>query len=798
MNPTNVGSIEYDAVINTQTLLASSAKADAIAKNTADSMGRSLDKGIINFSNGLSTVFSSVGSGFVSAGHSVTDFGAKVAVTGSMLSSFGSNITQLVRPAALALGAGLGLVSKMAFDQVNSVQQASLALRAYEKNGKKVDKVLSDLLKYARSDLGVLFNRKDLFAAAQNLKIMGDNTSKLTEHVKIMSRSIGLGLSTWEDLSRIVGRVGSTGRLAGDDFDNLTKAGYKLNPSLRNTNITFDKLFKAMDKGIPVDAMKGQADSIKGIGVRLQTAFRGIGESILGVNKDTGKFVEDGAGFALVNFLKQLPVLLKKPEIQQAFKNMGQAISDFSNNALPKIQAFIVFVGSNIGTISKLTFGLLAFGFAMKIVGSVMSSVGTAVKLVGGIITGLGYAIKGVGLAIKGLQLAFAVLAANPVILVIIAVVAIIAGLAFLIIKNWDTLKQWFSTFWNWLLSVTTPVINAIVGAFTTAFNAVKVAITTVWNFLVAAFTAIWNVVSPILNFIKNLFVIVFGSILLVVLYVVGYIKTFLIASWNLIYGVVSTVVSAIGGVISRVFGFIKGVVISVSNSILNFVSGTWNKIYSIISGVVQKIINFFAPAARWLVDKGRAIIQGLINGIKSLAGGVWNAIKAIADPIGRFFSGAGKWLFDVGKNIVQGLIDGMKHMVGAVGNAAGDVGSAVKNKLKGVLGIHSPSTVMMEVGRNITEGLIKGINSGRPMVNMAMQGLAQPAITSSHSIDVSGIDNFTTPATSSQKIEVHNHFEGVMVSSKSDLRIVGERIISSVDDARRAKGLKPINGSAV
>ncbi len=219
--------------------------------------------------------------------------------------------SKMLLGAVIATGVGMGYFGKMAWDQVSGVQQATLALRAYEKDGKKVDRVLKGLLSYARSDMGVLFNRKDLFAAAQGLKVMGDDTSNLTDHVKIMSRSVGLGLSTWGDLSQIVGRVGSTSRLTGDDFDSLTKAGYKLDPALRNTDVSFKSLFNAMDKGIPVDAMKGQAEAIVGIGVRLQTAFRGVGEAILGIDKDTGKFIKGGAGQKLNDFLKGLPDLLK-------------------------------------------------------------------------------------------------------------------------------------------------------------------------------------------------------------------------------------------------------------------------------------------------------------------------------------------------------------------------------------------------------------------------------------------------------------------------------------------------------
>ncbi|KKL90365.1 hypothetical protein LCGC14_1905370 [marine sediment metagenome] len=153
------------------------------------------------------TMSDKISKNMISAGNSISSLG-------DTMSRTGRSIAIAVAPIALAFG----FVSKMAFDQVNGVEQASLALSAYEKDASKVDAVLKDLLKFARSDLGVLFNRKELFGAAQGLKIMGAKTKNLTGFVKIMARSVGLGVSTFDDLNRIIGRIGSTGRLTGIDF----------------------------------------------------------------------------------------------------------------------------------------------------------------------------------------------------------------------------------------------------------------------------------------------------------------------------------------------------------------------------------------------------------------------------------------------------------------------------------------------------------------------------------------------------------------------------------------------------
>lgn len=314
MNP-NVGSIEWDASINTSQLRRDSAEADAIARKTGDTMGTGIERG----ENRASAAFSK----FATA--------AKVAAVAG----------------GVVLAGGIAAAAKASFTQVDAVQQATVALSAYEKDGGKVNNVLKQLVGFARSDMGVLFNRKDLFESAQNLRIMGDSTENLTDHVKILSRSVGLGLSNWQDLNLIVGRVGSTGRLTGEDFDNLTKAGYRLDPALRNTNITFDELFKNLDKGIPADAMAGQADTIRGRMVRLQTAFRNVGDAILGVDKESGEFIKGGLGDRLVTGITTMANSLKGlagsigPAIQTLIPQLiqiGQAVGTYLG---PSFQALV-------------------------------------------------------------------------------------------------------------------------------------------------------------------------------------------------------------------------------------------------------------------------------------------------------------------------------------------------------------------------------------------------------------------------------------------------------------------------
>ncbi|MBV1778674.1 hypothetical protein KRR55_06050 [Paeniglutamicibacter sp. ABSL32-1] len=309
---------------------------------------------------------------------------------GSVADSLGGLLSKGTAVAA-AGSFGIGAMAKAALDQVSAVEQATVALKAYEPNAAKVTNTLADLVKYAQSPMGVLFQRQDLFAAAQGLKIMGDNTDNLVDHVKIMSRSVGLGLSTFEGLGNVIQRVGSTGKLYADDLQFLQNAGFRLDSTLGGTTQTFESLFALLDKGIPANAMAGQADTLKGKLVTLQSGFRGLGNQFLDVDAKTSKFAKDGLGAALMTGLDSLVAFLKTPEMKDGFAKMGSGAADFTKAALPMVQDVLSWFVNNSDTVAAGIAGLATAFLAAKgaaVVFAIATSPLTAIAAAAAILAG--------------------------------------------------------------------------------------------------------------------------------------------------------------------------------------------------------------------------------------------------------------------------------------------------------------------------------------------------------------------------------------------------------------------------
>jgi len=425
---------------------------------------------------------------------------------------------------AAALATGITLSTKAAWNQVGAVQQATVALGAYEKDGAKVSRTLSDLVKYARSDMGVLFQRQDLFAAAQGLKIMGDNTDSLTDHVKIMSRSVGLGLSTFEGLGNVIQRVGSTGVLYANDLQFLQNAGFRLDGSLSGTTQTFESLFALLDKGIPAEAMAGQSDTISGKMVQLQSAFRDVGLRILGVDRDTSQFIEGGLGARMISAI------------------------DSATNALRTIAPAVESIIS-------------AFLTATAWIGQHQIVLAIFAGIIGALVIPafIAWAVAAASAA------AATLLAMAPVILL----GAVIGAVAYLIIAHWDKVKSVFATVFQFIVSTWSTIVSVLLGPIGVAIALV-----------ITHFNSIRNVVSSVVGFIASAFQGAKNTISSIWSGVTGVLTNPIEAAKNTIKGVIDQIghwISNITGKIDQFQNTASSVVNSFKGKIPGFASGVRN-----------------------------------------------------------------------------------------------------------------------------------------------------------------------------------------------------------------------------
>ena len=79
------------------------------------------------------------------------------------------------------------------------------------------------------------------------------------------------------------------------------------------------------------------------------------------------------------------------------------------------------------------------------------------------------------------------------------------------------------------------------------------------------------------------------------------------------------------------------------------------------------------------------------------------------------------------GKQMAKGLADGINDWAYLPSNAAGSMGRRAKDQVNAVLGVSSPSKVMMETGKYIDQGLAKGMTDNLRVIEDAVGTITAP-----------------------------------------------------------------------
>lgn len=141
------------------------------------------------------------------------------------------------------------------------------------------------------------------------------------------------------------------------------------------------------------------------------------------------------------------------------------------------------------------------------------------------------------------------------------------------------------------------------------------------------------------------------------------------------------------------------------------------------IERAFNAIMPYLISAGVWLGNMANKVKKWI-----SSCEGIQNISKWFSDG----FSGIREWLAgikeaeNIPQYIIDGLVSGIRNGASAVWSAITYLATSLINKLKEVLGIHSPSKVMIAIGGFIIAGLMTGILDGIPGVGEALAGVRE------------------------------------------------------------------------
>lgn len=343
-----------------------------------------------------------------------------------------------------------------------------------------------------------------------------------------------------------------------------------------------------------------------------------------------------------------------------------------------------------------------------------------------------------------------AVLAANPIGVIITLVAAVVAALVWFFTQTetgrqaWSAFTSFLASAWQSAVSFVTGLGQNIASFFTqTIPNAIQSAVQWFQQLPERSGTALSNLITSIgewaagfaqsalqagQQFVSNL-VNFIAHLPETIAYWLAYAITFVIA-WIVLMG--QKAVEAGTQFLANVGTFLAQLPGNIWNWLVAAVTNTANWVSQMAGKAVEAGTQFLANVGTFLAQLPGRVSSFLGNVISNVAGfagrmaqGALNAGRQFLDNIVNTLQSIPGRVMDIGGQIVQGLIDGITSSIGRVGDAIlGGVNDAI-GSVKSLLGIHSPSRLFRdEIGMMMGRGLAQGIDASARYVDASMSGM--------------------------------------------------------------------------
>lgn len=281
------------------------------------------------------------------------------------------------------------------------------------------------------------------------------------------------------------------------------------------------------------------------------------------------------------------------------------------------------------------------------------------------------------------------------------------------------------------------PAVQQVIAAYQAFYAAFVPIITQV----AAAIAAKWGTIAPQVQAIWASVKNIITSALSIVQSVVKVATAVVVAIWSKLGATLTRfTATSLGNVVTALrgaFKIIEGIFKVVSSALRGDWKGVWDGIKKILTGALTVIKASLAQAwnmvrtaasAAWAAFKAviAAAWSAVVAVVKSNIAAVVNLVKTIKGKITGAMSGAKTWLREIGVNIVQGLVNGIDSVIHWVTEKIQQLADKIPGWVKKRLGIASPSKVMRDVGRWIPAGLALGITDGTTGVQQAVEDITK------------------------------------------------------------------------
>lgn len=224
----------------------------------------------------------------------------------------------------------------------------------------------------------------------------------------------------------------------------------------------------------------------------------------------------------------------------------------------------------------------------------------------------------------------------------------------------------------------------------------------------------------------------------------------------------IGAIIGSLGGPIGTGIGALIGLIVGGLTDAGIAIYQNWDKITESLDKASESLKQWFVSVGEWWDEKWQGFSTNFQTAWESLPGFVRHPIQALDQAsagLKQWFVGVGVWwdekwksfktnwdkawnslvdtlkelpqkFLNYGKNIVDGLIKGINKGIESAKKSVSGLAKAILDKFTTDTGIHSPSKVFKGYGGYIVEGLANGISAAKNLAVKAIQSVSDAVKT--------------------------------------------------------------------
>ncbi|PZN07689.1 MAG: phage tail tape measure protein [Bacillota bacterium] len=676
---------------------------------------------------------------------------------------------------------------------------------------------VTDIMVAAMSGFGLqaqdMAHIADVLAAAANASSISIGDLGYTfKYVAPVARSAGQSLEQMAAAAAILGNAGIKADQAGTT---LRMALIRLAKPPKEAKKWLDRL------GISVTDAQGRMLPLSQIIAQLSTKFRGLSQeqqlaaasAIFGAEAMSGMMALIKAG---PEPLERLTREFQKADgtAQQMAETMMDNLPGAVEQLMGALESAAIKIGDHlVPTVQRLT-GLVT-GLVERF-NALPAPLQRLIAIAGAAAAGLLLLVGPMLMLLAALPsiaagwtaMSTAIGGVLPVLAPIAGVLMGLVGIAFLLYKAWQTnfggIRDLTLQLWSQVVAkfreawaVIAPTVASLVSYITERWRAIQPALQPVMQWLEAIFRFVFETIAGTVRYYLSAAVNIITGVVRAITGIIKFFAAILTGDWRGAWEAVKQIVS---GALQALWGFFQLWIVGRITGLLGKYLGQWiGRFQGFASNTLGTIRNWASNVLGRIVSWGTSVTGRVAGAMSNMAGTVGRWLGRIVADFGQFVWNAvrqvtrlGSRLYDVGRELVQGLWRGISSLGTWLKNQVlGWAKRVLPGPIENLLGISSPSRVMMGYGEDIAEGLAIGLRRAQDLVREASAQLAGLTLTAMPAPAL--VAQAATPATAAaapaQTVYMNAPFavfEHVEVRSDDDLRVLQKTLRGLYEESVR------------